>query len=78
MQVTAHVQDCLDKGARALVGGAPHKELNASGGTFFNPTVLVDVTRDMLPFAEETFGPVAALLKFSTEEEAIEIANDTR
>lgn len=53
-------------------------ELNLKGGYFYQPTVLTNVTKDMLPFVEETFGPIAPLLSFKTEEEAIEIANETK
>ena len=65
-------------GATALTGGNIHEELNNQGGSFYQPTVLINMTRDMKPFHEESFGPIAPLLSFSTEEEAIEIANDTR
>jgi hypothetical protein len=77
LQVAAHVDDCVRQGAKVLTGGTPHHELNAAGGLFYNPTVLCNVTRDMLPFNHETFGPLTPLLSFKTEEEAIEIANDT-
>ena len=73
----SHVQDSVRKGAKALVGGKRHAELNAGGGNFYMPTVLTDITEDMLPFQEETFGPVCPLLSFQTEEDAIRIANDT-
>jgi len=76
-KVNAHVQDCISKGAKAVVGGKPIDSLNASGGTFFQPTVLTGVTRDMKPYSEETFGPVAPLFRFETEEEVIAMANDT-
>ena len=56
-----------------MVGGKRH----ALGGTFFEPTVLVDVTTDMAVTREETFGPVAPLFRFETEEQAIQMANDT-
>jgi acyl-CoA reductase-like NAD-dependent aldehyde dehydrogenase len=68
-----HVQDALDKGARLLCGGARH----ALGGLFFQPTVLADVTPEMKIAQEETFGPVAALMPFDGEAEAIELANAT-
>jgi len=71
------VEDCVKKGATLLVGGKPHAALNAQGGTFFEPTVLTNVTRDMLPFTQETFGPLVPLIKFKTEQEAIDMANDT-
>lgn len=73
-KVEAHIADALGKGANLLVGGARH----SLGGTFFQPTVLVGVTPDMRAAREETFGPVAPLLRFDTEEAAITMANDTR
>jgi succinate-semialdehyde dehydrogenase/glutarate-semialdehyde dehydrogenase len=76
-QVVSQVEDCVKKGAVILTGGKPHAQLNARGGTFFEPTVISGVTRDMLPFRQETFGPVVPLIKFSTEQEAIDMANDT-
>jgi succinate-semialdehyde dehydrogenase/glutarate-semialdehyde dehydrogenase len=72
-KVQAHVADARSKGARVLTGGAPHE----LGGTFFQPTVLADVTSDMLVAREETFGPVAPVFKFKTEDEAIALANAT-
>ena len=56
-----------------MIGGKRH----ALGGTFFEPTVLTDVTTDMMVASEETFGPVAPLFRFKTEDEAIAMANDT-
>ena len=73
-KVEAHVKDALSKGARIVVGGKRH----ALGGTFFEPTILADATNTMRLAEEETFGPVAPLFRFRTEEEAIEMANDTR
>lgn len=70
----AHIKDALDKGAKLLTGGKRHKEL---GGTFFEATVLGDVTAEMDIYHEETFGPVAPLVKFDREEEVIAEANDT-
>ncbi|KAI7866341.1 Aldehyde/histidinol dehydrogenase [Spinellus fusiger] len=70
-KVKAHVSDALEKGATALVGG---KHL---GGNFFEPTILTGMTADMRIAKEEIFGPVAALFEFSTEEEVIELANNT-
>ena len=67
------VEDAVERGARVAVGGRRH----VLGGTFFEPTVLVDVTTRMRVANEEIFGPVAPLLRFGTEEEAIRIANDT-
>ena len=72
-KVTAHVEDALAKGATVLTGGKPHE----LGGTFFEPTVLTGATSDMTVYSEETFGPVAALFKFETEDEVITAANDT-
>lgn len=72
-KVESHIQDAVSKGARILVGGHRH----ALGGRFFQPTVLSDVTPAMLIAREETFGPVAPLFRFGTEEEAIKLANDT-
>ena len=70
-KVRAHVEDALAKGATALVGG------EAGEGLYYRPTVLSGVTPDMALMGEETFGPVAPLLRFSTEEEAVRAANDT-
>lgn len=70
-KVKRHVEDALSKGATATTGGA------ASGGLYFSPTVLSGVTPDMLIMREETFGPVAPVIVFDTEEEAVKAANDT-
>jgi succinate-semialdehyde dehydrogenase/glutarate-semialdehyde dehydrogenase len=72
-KVREHVADAVSRGARILTGGAPHP----LGGTFFQPTVLADVTPAMRLAREETFGPVAPLFRFRTEEEAVALANDT-
>jgi succinate-semialdehyde dehydrogenase/glutarate-semialdehyde dehydrogenase len=72
-KIERHVADALSKGAAVSVGGAPHER----GGTFYQPTVLTGASHDMELFSEETFGPVAALFKFETEEEVIAAANDT-
>ena len=72
-KVEEHVADALEKGARLIMGGARHY----LGGTFYQPTVLVDVTPAMLVSKEETFGPLAPLYRFSTDEEALSMANDT-
>lgn len=71
-KVTSFITDASEHGANVAIGGKPH----ALGGTFFEPTVLTDVTRDMLIAKEEIFGPVAPLIRFKTEEEAIAIANE--
>src|SRR5436190_1780393 len=72
-KVEQHLADAVGKGARIVQGGKRH----ALGGTFFEPTVVVDVTRDMLVAREETFGPVAPLFRFETEQDAVRLANDT-
>ena len=72
-KVEEHIADALAKGARVLTGGRRH----ALGGTFFEPTVLADVTADMLCAREETFGPVAPLFRFKEEAEAVALANAT-
>ncbi|HEY0385642.1 MAG TPA: aldehyde dehydrogenase family protein [Pyrinomonadaceae bacterium] len=72
--VAEHVEDALGRGARALTGGRRAPDLS---GPFYEPTVLVDVTQDMLVMREETFGPVLPVLTFKTEEEAINLANDS-
>jgi succinate-semialdehyde dehydrogenase/glutarate-semialdehyde dehydrogenase len=70
-KVQEHIADALSKGAKLVVGG------KSMGGNFFEPTLLRDVTTDMAVAREETFGPVAPLFKFKTEEEAIAMANNT-
>jgi len=72
-KVEEHLADALGKGARVLQGGKRH----ALGGTFFEPTVLTEVTPQMLVAREETFGPVAPLFRFESESDAIAMANDT-
>ncbi|MBX5460654.1 MAG: NADP-dependent succinate-semialdehyde dehydrogenase [Steroidobacteraceae bacterium] len=72
-KVEEHIADAVSKGAKIALGGKRH----ALGGTFFQPTVLVDVTPGMAVAREETFGPVAPLFRFETEAEAIRMANDT-
>lgn len=72
-KVEEHVADAVAKGARIMSGGKRH----ALGGTFYEPTLLLDVGPDMLIAREETFGPVAPLFRFSSEAEAIAMANDT-
>ncbi|NVK18374.1 MAG: NAD-dependent succinate-semialdehyde dehydrogenase [Methylocystaceae bacterium] len=67
------VEDAKDKGAKVMCGGAPHE----LGGTFYEPTILTDVTTDMRVASEEIFGPVAPLYKFDDEDEVIKKANDT-
>jgi succinate-semialdehyde dehydrogenase/glutarate-semialdehyde dehydrogenase len=72
-KVEEHIADAVAKGANVAAGGKRH----ALGGTFFEPTILTNVTPAMLVAREETFGPVAPLFKFETEAEAISLANDT-
>lgn len=72
-KVEEHVADAVAKGAHIASGGKRH----ARGGNFFEPTVLVNVPRTAAIFSEETFGPVAPLFRFDTEQEAIALANDT-
>jgi succinate-semialdehyde dehydrogenase/glutarate-semialdehyde dehydrogenase len=72
-KVEEHIADALSKGARVVLGGRRHE----LGGTFFQPTILTQVTPEMAVAREETFGPVAPLFRFSTEQDAIRMANDT-
>lgn len=72
-KVEEHIADAVEKGASIVCGGQRH----ALGGSFFQPTILRDVTPAMRVAKEETFGPVAPLFRFETEEEAIAMANDT-
>jgi succinate-semialdehyde dehydrogenase/glutarate-semialdehyde dehydrogenase len=72
-KVEQHVGDAVAKGAKVVLGGKKH----AAGENFYEPTILSGTTPDMLIFREETFGPVAPVFRFSTDEEAITMANDT-
>ena len=72
-KVESHIKDAVKKGARVVVGGSRHP----LGGTFFEPTVLADVTTKMAVAREETFGPVAPLFRFESEDQAVALANDT-
>jgi succinate-semialdehyde dehydrogenase/glutarate-semialdehyde dehydrogenase len=72
-KVEEHIADALKRGATIVTGGQRH----SNGGNFFQPTLLANVPHDALIFREETFGPVAPLFRFHTEEEAIALANDT-
>jgi succinate-semialdehyde dehydrogenase/glutarate-semialdehyde dehydrogenase len=72
-KVEQHIADAVTKGAHVVLGGHRH----ALGGRFFEPTVLVDVTPEMLVAREETFGPVAPLFRFKTDADAIRLSNDT-
>lgn len=72
-KVKAHIEDAVAKGAHVITGGKPH----ALGGLFFEPTVLTEANATMRLAKEETFGPLAPLFRFHTEEEAISLSNDT-
>jgi succinate-semialdehyde dehydrogenase/glutarate-semialdehyde dehydrogenase len=72
-KIESHVKDAVKKGAKLMQGGKRH----ALGGTYFEPTVLANVSADSLIFSEETFGPVAPLFRFKTDDEVIELANRT-
>jgi succinate-semialdehyde dehydrogenase/glutarate-semialdehyde dehydrogenase len=73
-KISRHVDDAVSKGAKVLAGGT---RLEALGENYYAPTVLTDATNDMLVTCEETFGPVAPLYRFGTEEDVIRLANDT-
>ncbi len=73
-KVEEHIADASDRGGRIMAGGKRHE----LGGTFFQPTLMADVTQDALIAHEETFGPLAPLIRFDTEEEGVALANDTR
>jgi succinate-semialdehyde dehydrogenase / glutarate-semialdehyde dehydrogenase len=72
-KVEEHIADAVSKGAQVATGGKRH----ALGGTFFQPTIITNVTPEMKVAREETFGPVAPLFRFETEAEAVRMANDT-
>jgi succinate-semialdehyde dehydrogenase/glutarate-semialdehyde dehydrogenase len=72
-KVEEHVADAVKKGAKVMAGGKRH----ALGGSFYEPTVLTGVTTEMAVAREETFGPVAPLFRFKTDEDALKLANDT-
>ena len=72
-KVEQHIEDAVKRGARVLLGGARHE----LGGNYFQPTILVDVPASAIVARDETFGPLAPLFRFTTEEEAITLANDT-
>lgn len=76
-KVDSHVRDAEAKGARIVVGGT-HVSANVKSGNFYELTVLLDATKDMRISKEETFGPVAALFPFETEQEVITLANDSQ
>ena len=72
-KVEDHVADATRRGAKVALGGKPH----ALGGNFYEPTVLTGVTREMKIFSEETFGPVAPLIRFKDDADVVEMANDS-
>ena len=72
-KIEEHIDDAVGKGARIIAGGKRHER----GLTFFEPTILADVSKDAMVMSEETFGPLAPLVRFDTEEEAIALANAT-
>jgi len=72
-KVEEHIQDAIAKGAKVIAGGHRH----TLGGSFFEPTVLTDVTPSMAVAREETFGPLSPLFRFKDEAEAVRLANDT-
>ena len=72
-KVKDHLADAVDRGAVIVAGGKPHE----NGGTMFEPTVISNVDTSMKMASEETFGPLAPVFKFKTEDEAIKLSNDT-
>jgi len=76
-KVERQVTDALDKGATLVCGGHRLMDNNLNKGYFYAPTVLNDVTPEMLIYRQETFGPVAPIIAFDTQEEVLEMANDT-
>ncbi|KXA95230.1 hypothetical protein AKJ65_02240 [candidate division MSBL1 archaeon SCGC-AAA259E19] len=72
-----HIEDALDKGAELEYGGEPPQGEEYSKGYFFKPTVLTNVNHDMIVMTEETFGPVAPIMKFAEVQEAVEYSNDS-
>ncbi len=72
-KVKEHIEDALSKGGKLLAGGKPH----ALGQSFFEPTIIAGVTTDMKVAREETFGPLAPLFRFSSDDEVIKLSNDT-
>lgn len=73
-KIEAQVQDAVEKGAKVIIGGKRPDGLN---GAYYEPTILTNITKDMRVWTEETFGPVLPVVPFKTEEEAVELANDT-
>lgn len=78
LKVKQHIEDALDKGAKLEFGGNyRHQGTTEKGGYFIEPTLITDISKEMIISKEETFGPVLPIISFKTEEEAIEAANDT-
>ena len=73
LKVEEHIADAVSKGANLVLGGKRH----SLGGSFFEPTILTEVSKKMMIASDETFGPVAPLFRFDNEEDVIEQANDT-
>ncbi len=76
LKVESHVEDAISKGARLLVGGRNRTDNEFAKGLLFEPTVLSDITNDMLIMQEETFGPVAPILYFNSDDEVLSLANE--
>ncbi|MBT3556936.1 MAG: NADP-dependent succinate-semialdehyde dehydrogenase [Rhodospirillales bacterium] len=72
-KVEEHVEDAVSKGAKVVCGGKRHE----LGGTFFEPTIMTDVTQDMLVARDETFGPLAPLFRFTDDADVVRMSNDT-
>lgn len=72
-KVQSHIEDALSKNGRLITGGQVH----ATGELFFEPTLIADANTEMMVATQETFGPLAAIFKFDTEQQAIQMANDT-
>jgi succinate-semialdehyde dehydrogenase/glutarate-semialdehyde dehydrogenase len=73
-KVERHIADALSKGAKLVTGGKP----SPLGGTFYEPTILANVTSNMLITYEETFGPVAPIIPFESDDEVVELANNSQ
>jgi len=76
-KIENHVQDALARGGKLLAGGRRVRDEIASGPNYFSPTVIAEANHDMALASEETFGPVVALFRFSDEDEAVRLANNT-
>jgi succinate-semialdehyde dehydrogenase / glutarate-semialdehyde dehydrogenase len=74
-KVAQHVEDALKKGGDLIIGGQAPKHLGA--GFYYEPTIITNATQEMMVATDETFGPLAAIFPFSTEEEALKVANNT-